>query len=90
MAKLELRYINIMGMDKKLVDGFYFRDLLVNLLEYDEFVKEVDKITGSKIASKKTLEKRQEIPERVLTLRAFGCCIFKKIGNQSLNIIIIP
>ena len=60
MAKLELRYINIMGMDKKLVDGFYFRDLLVNLLEYDEFVKEVDKITGSKIASKKTLEKRQE------------------------------
>ena len=60
MAKIDLKYINILGMDKKLVDGFYFRDLLLNLLEYDEYVKEVDKITGSKIASKKTIEERQE------------------------------
>lgn len=59
-GKIDLRYIHIFGVDEKLTDGFYFRDLLINSLEYDNFVKEVDRITGSKIASKKTKEDRIE------------------------------
>lgn len=58
--RIELRTVNVYGVEEKLIDRFYFRDLLMNLLEYDEFVKELDKITGSKILAKKTLEKRQE------------------------------
>ena len=60
MAKIDLKYVTIVGMDENLVDGFYFRNLIITLLEYDEYAKEVDKITGSKIASKKTLEEKLE------------------------------
>lgn len=60
MAKIELRAVNVFGVEEKLIDKFYFRDLLMNLLEYDEFVKELDKITGFKLSKLKTLEERQE------------------------------
>ncbi len=60
MAKIELRAVNVFGVEEKLIDRFYFRDLLMNLLEYDEFVKELDKITGFKLSKLKTLEERQE------------------------------
>lgn len=58
--RIDFRAVNVYGVEEKLIDRFYFRDLLVNLLEYDEFVKELDKITGFKISNKKTLEERQE------------------------------
>ena len=58
--RIDLRAVNVYGVEEKLIDRFYFRDLLINLLEYDEFVKELDKITGFKISNKKTLEERQE------------------------------
>ena len=58
--RFDLFNIPVYGVEEKLIDRFYFRDLLVNLLEYDEFVKELDKITGFKISNKKTLEERQE------------------------------
>ena len=58
--KIDLFDIHVFGVEEKLIDRFYFRSLLINLLKYDEFVKEVDSITGSKIASKKTLEERQD------------------------------
>ena len=59
-GKFDLFGIHVFGVEEKLIDRFYFRDLLINLLEYDEFVKEVDEITGSKISTKKTLEERKE------------------------------
>lgn len=60
MAKIELSAVNVFGVEEKLIDRFYFRDLIMNLLEYDEFVKELDKITGFKLSKLKTLEERQE------------------------------
>jgi transcription antitermination factor NusG len=58
--RIELRAVNVYGVEEKLIDRFYFRNLIMNLLEYDEFVKELDKITGFKISNIKTLEERQE------------------------------
>ena len=58
--KIDLLDIHVYGVEEKLLDRFYFRNLLINLLEYDEFAKKVDLITGSKIANKKTLEEKQE------------------------------
>lgn len=58
--RFDLFNIPVYGVEEKLIDIFYFRNLLINLLEYDEFVKELDKITGFKISNKKTLEERQE------------------------------
>ena len=59
-SRIEVCAVNVYGVKEKLIDRFYFRDLLVNLLEYDEFIKELDKITGFKLSTKKTLEERQE------------------------------
>ena len=58
--RIDLRAVNVYGVEEKLIDRFYFRNLIMNLLEYDEFVKELDKITGFKISNIKTLEERQE------------------------------
>lgn len=58
--RIDLRAVNVFGVEEKLIDRFYFRILLENLLEYDEFVKELDKITGFKISTKKTLDERRE------------------------------
>lgn len=53
--------INLHGMvDDDLVDRFWLNKLLINLLEYDSFVKGVDDVVGSNIYSKQTLAERRE------------------------------
>ena len=53
--------INLHGMvDDDLVDRFWLNKLLINLLEYDSFVKWVDYVVCSNISSKQTLAERRE------------------------------
>ena len=53
--------INLYGMvDEDLIDKFWLNKLLNNILEYDDFVKGVDKVVGSNIYSKETLSERRE------------------------------
>ena len=58
--RMELINIHVFGVEEDLIDRFYFRSLVWNLLKYDEFVKELDVIAGTKIATKKTIEEREE------------------------------
>ena len=58
--RMDLINIQVFGVDEDLIDRFYFRSLVWNLLKHDEFVKELDQIAGTKIATKKTIEEREE------------------------------
>ncbi|MBR2391439.1 MAG: hypothetical protein IKB06_02985 [Clostridia bacterium] len=58
--RIDLFDISVHGVEEELIDRFYFRDLLIKLLKYDEFAKAVDEITGSKISTKRNFEDRKE------------------------------
>ena len=55
-----LKEIYKYGVEEKFIDRLWLKDLILGLLEYDDFVKVVDDITGSKISEKENLSERKE------------------------------
>lgn len=51
--------IYLFGVDERLINRFWLRKLINTLMEYDEFVEEVDSILESNLLKLKKVEDRQ-------------------------------
>ena len=70
-----LHDIHMYGVEEKFIDRLWLKDLILGLLEYDDFVKAVDFITGSKILEKENLSERKEVLNQIIYNTARGLIV---------------